>query len=177
MCAKRVRDPYAPPQPKSPEKALSSLMALCAKAEKSSGDARRLMTRWGVDTTSQDSVLAQLQRDRFIDDDRFASLFIREKTRLNGWGVYKIRAELQRKGISRDIIDEKLSELDRDSMGDRLAELVAKRVKSVKYNSIPQLRDKLIRYGASLGYDFQTVSDCVREAIAHLATEEEEEVF
>ncbi len=174
MCAKRVRDPYAPPKPKSEEQALSSLMALCAKAEKSSGDARRLMTRWSVEESTQQRVLARLRSERFIDDDRFATLFIREKTRLNGWGVYKIRQELQRKGVARDIIDEKLSELDRDSMGERLSELITRRMRTVKYNSTQQLRDKLIRYGASLGYDFTTVGDCVREAMSKIDIEEEE---
>jgi regulatory protein len=35
-------------RPKSAEQALSSLMRLCARAERSSGDALRLMARWEV---------------------------------------------------------------------------------------------------------------------------------
>ena len=33
---------------KSPEQALSALMRLCARAEKSESDARRLMRDWGL---------------------------------------------------------------------------------------------------------------------------------
>ncbi|MEG1612521.1 MAG: RecX family transcriptional regulator, partial [Alistipes sp.] len=36
-------------RPKTPEQALTSLMRLCARAEKSSGDALRLMRTWGVE--------------------------------------------------------------------------------------------------------------------------------
>ena len=38
----------AVPRTKTPEQALAALMRLCARAEKSEGDARRLMRGWGV---------------------------------------------------------------------------------------------------------------------------------
>lgn len=154
-----------PPPPKSAEQALSSLMALCAKAEKSSGDARRLMSRWRVDPSEQERVLERLIDERFIDDQRYASLFTREKSRLNGWGIYKIRAELQRKGIAKEIIDEEIEGLDSDKMQERLVELLTKRRRTTKYTTPYQLRDKLIRYGASLGYNFSMVNDAVSELL------------
>ncbi|MFR9619806.1 MAG: regulatory protein RecX [Rikenellaceae bacterium] len=160
------------PRPKSAEQALTSLMALCARAERSSGDARRLMSRWGVAKEEQEGVLARLIKERFIDDQRYATAFVREKTNLNGWGRYKIRAELQRKGVAATIIDEELSHIDRDEMSERLDTLLAKRARSVKYNSKYHLRDKLIRYGASLGYDFATVSEAVQKRIAAISFDE-----
>ena len=41
---------------KSPEQALASLMRLCSRAEKSSGDARRLMARWGAGEVDRDAL-------------------------------------------------------------------------------------------------------------------------
>ncbi len=151
---------------KSPEQALSSLMALCARAERSSGDALRLMTRWGIDPAAQGAILEQLRRERFIDDRRYAGAYIREKTRLNGWGVYKIRAELSRKGVAREIIDDELSTLDSETMSNRLEEMLSKRALKVKFETHYQLRDKLLRYGASLGYNFSKVQDCVERVVA-----------
>ncbi len=175
MCPKRVTQP----QPKSPEKALSSLMALCARAERSSGDAKRLMSRWGVEAKDQGAVLQRLIDERFIDDERYAAAYVREKINLNGWGVGKIRMELIRKGVSSEIISAQLSEVDRDRMKDRLDELMAKRVRTVKYNSKYHLRDKLIRYGASLGYDFSTVREAADKALSQIdfADTEEDELF
>ncbi len=163
------------PQPKSPEKALSSLMALCARAERSSGDARRLMSRWSVERADQEVILQRLIKDRFIDDERYAAAFVREKLNLSGWGAYKIRAELSRKGISESIIAEQLSQLDGDQMRTRLDELMAKRARSVKYNSKYHLRDKLTRYGASLGYDFSVVSESVRTTLSRIDFEASDE--
>ena len=78
---------------KSAAEALQSLMRLCSRAERSSGDALRLMHRWGVSDVDACKVLAQLQRERFIDDRRFAELYAREKLNLSGWGAYKIEVK------------------------------------------------------------------------------------
>ena len=62
----------AVPRTKTPEQALAALMRLCARAERSEEDARRLMTRWGVAPADRERVLERLRRDRFIDDARYA---------------------------------------------------------------------------------------------------------
>ena len=90
---------------KTPEQALAALMRLCARAEKSQDDARRLMRGWGLAEREGEQVLARLVRDRFIDDGRYAEAFVRDKLRLSGWGEYKIRTALQRKRIDRELID------------------------------------------------------------------------
>lgn len=169
MRTKRVTEPKT----KSKEQALNSLMALCARAEKSSGDARRLMKKWGVDEESQPAVLEQLIKDRFIDDDRFTSAFIREKRDLNGWGAYKIRMELQRKGVDRATVDRHIDELDPSILRERLMTLLEKRLRTVKYETKYQLRDKLLRYGASRGYDFSMVSECVSEVTSGIKSDDD----
>lgn len=153
------------PRAKTPEQALSALMAQCARAERSTGDARRLMTRWGVAAEDQQGVIDRLISERFIDDSRYAAAYVRDKINLSGWGVYKIRMGLAGKGISKEIIDEQMEQLDGESMRERLEELIAKRARTTKYTTIYQLRDKLIRYGASQGYNFSMVSEVVGEVL------------
>ena len=78
---------------------------------------------------------------------------MREKLRLSGWGEYKIRTALQRKGVSKERIDAALSQADRPAMGERLAQQLERKARTVKYTSQYELKTKLIRYGLSLGYD------------------------
>ncbi|MFI3328345.1 MAG: regulatory protein RecX [Rikenellaceae bacterium] len=164
---------------KTAQQALSALMALCAKAEKSSGDARRLMTQWGVAKEEQGAVLERLQKERFIDDERYAAAFVREKTRLNGWGEYKIRMQLGLKGVPKEIIENELEGLrsaeGRESMREKLDELMRKRLRTTKYTTQQQLREKLTRYGSGLGYDYGTVSAAVTNALTRLEEEREED--
>lgn len=70
---------------KTPEQAYAALIRLCARSEKSSGDALRLMQRWGVEPSARQGVLQKLLADRFIDDNRYVEAFVRDKIRLSGW--------------------------------------------------------------------------------------------
>ena len=154
---------------KTPEQALAALMRLCARAEKSESDARRLMRGWGLAERDAEQVLGKLVRDRFIDDGRYAEAFVREKLRLSGWGEYKIRTALQRKRIDRALIDAALAEADRPAMGERLCRQLERKARTAKYSTQYELKTKLIRYGLSLGYDYETVV----EAASGLVTDTE----
>ncbi len=146
---------------KSAEQALSSLMRQCARAERSSGDAMRLMSRWGVEPSSRVAILKRLIDDKFIDDRRYAEAYIREKLNLSGWGTRKISSALRLKGISSEIVNELLSDLDRDSLESRLCERLRRKMSSIKYTTNYELKSKLTRYGLSLGYDYDMVLDVV----------------
>ncbi len=150
---------------KSAEQALVSLQRQCARAEKSSGDAMRLMSRWGVDPAHRGEVLDRLITDKFIDDRRFAEAYVREKLNLSGWGARKIASSLRVKGISTSIIEELLSELDRSKLEERLDDKLSRKVRTVKYKDRYDLRNKLIRYALSLGYDYDMVQGVVSQHI------------
>lgn len=150
---------------KSPEEALTALMRLAARAEKCQSDAMRLMHNWGLNDSQAQQVLDRLLRDRFIDDSRYAEAFVREKLRLSGWGEYKIRTALQRKGIDNELIREALRQADPPLMERRLTEQLSRKARNVKRATPYELRNKLIRYGLSLGYNYETVSEQVSRLI------------
>ena len=155
---------------KTPEQALAALMRLCARAEKSQEDARRLMRGWGLAERDAEGVLAKLVRDCFIDDARYAGAFVREKLRLSGWGEYKIRTALQRKRIDRALIDAALAEADRPAMGERLCRQLERKARTAKYSTQYELKTKLIRYGLSLGYDYEAVMDAASAMVRETDT-------
>lgn len=150
---------------RTPEQARAALMRLCARAEKCEGDARRLMRGWGLAEEQIREVLARLVRERFIDDARYTEAFVREKLRLSGWGVYKIRAALQRKGIAAGLIDAALGQIDREGMSSRLREQLRRKARTAGEATPRELKAKLIRYGLSLGYEYDSVFDCVSELV------------
>ena len=155
---------------KSPEQALSALMRMAARAERSSGDALRLMRSWGVEPAAQRAVLQKLTDMRFIDDVRYAEAFVRDKLRLSGWGAYKIRAALKAKGIAAGTIDDALAQIDPEAARQRLLDALARKRRTLKAADNRELRNKLMRYGASLGYDFASVAEAVAQTVK---TEEE----
>ncbi len=149
--------------PKTPQQALQSLVRLCAKAERSSGDALRLMGRWQVEPAHRREVLEKLVSMRFIDDRRFAAAYVKDKLRFNGWGKRKIRAGLVAKGISGDIIEDVLGETENDT--GRLQKLLAAKMKSVKASSPYELKMKLVRFGMGRGFDYHEVEECIESMV------------
>ena len=158
---------------KSATQALSSLMRLCARAERSTGDAKRLMATWGVPESERAGVLQRLIDDRFIDDRRYAEAFVREKSNLSGWGEYEIRAALMRKGVAAEIIAEALRQIDNAQNIERLHDKLSKRMRTVKYSSPYDLRNKLFRSGLSLGFSMDDVLHCVEQLTQNLNFETE----
>lgn len=148
-------------------------MRLCARAERSSGDARRLMATWGVPEQDREGVLQRLKREKFIDDGRYAEAFVREKVNLSGWGEWKIRSALRRKGVAEDVINAALGQLSPEQSAQRLAERLKRKMRTVKYSSAYELRTKLIRYALSLGYAMDEVMGEVEAITREIKTKEE----
>ena len=151
---------------KTAEQALRSLMRLCARSEKSSGDALRLMHLWQVPQAERQGVLNRLLRERFIDDSRYAEAYVREKSRLSGWGARKIAVQLRQKGVSQGVIAEALKQLDGDVELPRLVEKLRRKMRTTKYSSDYELRGKLLRYALSLGFDYDMAQSAVDRSVA-----------
>lgn len=64
-----------------------------------------------------------------------------------------------------------MADLDKEAMAERLKSALSKRRRTLKYKDQYDLKNKLMRYGASLGYDYSMV----RDAIAEVTQNEEAE--
>lgn len=153
---------------KTARQALESLMRLCARAERCKADAMRLMHGWEVPFDEREGVLRRLVAERYIDDRRYAEAFVREKINISAWGEYKIRSALKRKGIAEETISEALAQISPERNRERLILRLQRKAKSIKYDTIYQLKTKLIRYGASLGFSMEEVIEATEEVIREL---------
>jgi len=149
---------------KTAEQAMSALMHLCARSERSSGDALRLMYRWGIASKERDAVLERLIRERYIDDGRFAAAYVRDKLKFSRWGEHKIRAALRAKGIDNKVIDSALSQERLGDPNERLERSLVFKLQRVSGTPY-EIKGKLMRYGLSLGYDYETVYEAVERCI------------
>ena len=151
---------------KSAVEALQSLMRLCARGERSTGDAMRLMRTWGVPEGERQAVVDRLVAQRFIDNGRYAELYVREKSGLAGWGARKIAMQLRTKGVEKEVIAEALATIDRDEQSDRLAEKLRRKMRTTKAQSDYEMRGKLLRYALGLGYDYDDANTALDKIMA-----------
>lgn len=152
------------PRQKTPEQALSSLMRYCSRAERSSGDALRLMRGWGIADADARDILARLRRDRFIDDSRFAEAYARDKSRLAGWGPYKINAGLKAKGVAPEIISSALGGLESGDSEKKLRSLLEKKAAEAK-GTVYERKGKLMRFALSRGFGYDTALRICEEIV------------
>jgi regulatory protein len=111
------------------------------------------------DAQAAKEVADVLVEDKYVDDLRYASAFARDKSTIQGWGEVKIRYMLSAKGVSRDVIDKALQEIDPDKADSRLEKLLQNKLKSLKDD--PQCRLKLLRFALGRGYSYDEVNSLI----------------
>ena len=145
----------------SEQEALLKLSALCSQSEHSSGEMLEKMRRWSMPMEEAQRVLDRLIDERFVDDERFAGFFVRDKIRFDRWGRRKIEQALYRKGVARDIIGRVLDAVPADDYVEILRPLLAAKRRTLKADSDYELNCKLIRFAMGRGFDMDIIRKCV----------------
>ena len=80
---------------------------------------REKLKEKNYDENSIDGEIEFLKNYGYIDDKRYAEHFVNDAINLKKWGKIRIRSELLRKGIDRDIVDNAIDDAFED-IGDNL---------------------------------------------------------
>lgn len=143
------------------QEAYLQLAALCAQAEHCQREMREKMRRWELDETVQNRVLDRLVRERFVDDERYARAFVKDKIRYNKWGRRKVQQALWQKGIDSEIQRKVLDEIDEKEYLSILRPLLRQKRKSIKAQNDYELNQKLLRFALGRGYTFDIIRQCI----------------
>ncbi|MCL3837408.1 regulatory protein RecX [Aeromicrobium duanguangcaii] len=107
-------------------------------------------------------IVDQLQSEGLVDDERFARTWVEQRSRAKGLARSVLRMELQRKGVSAEIIDVVLQDVDPDTERQAAHQLVQRKLRSVQgLDPSVQLR-RLTAMLARKGYAPQVAFDVVR---------------
>ena len=137
------------------------LAQLCARSEHCQHELTEKMRRWGMSDEAQARVMARLVGERYVDDERYARAFVRDKIRYNKWGRRKVEQGLWAKHIDDDIRERVLGEVGDDEYLSVLRPLLQQKRRSVKADSDYERRGKLIKYALSRGYGMDIIRQCI----------------
>ncbi len=149
---------------KTEQEAYLQLAALCAQSEHCQWEMTEKMTRWGLDDAQQSRVLTRLVKERFVDDERYARAFVKDKVVYNKWGRRKVEQALWQKHIAEEIRQQVLGEVEDEAYLDILIPLLQQKRKSVKAASDFELNQKLIRFALGRGFTY----DMIEKALGNL---------
>ena len=143
------------------QEAYLRLTALCAQAEHCRQEMRDKMTRWEIDSDTQEQIISRLVKERYIDDERYARAFVKDKVRYNKWGRRKVEQALWQKRIADDIRERVLDEVDEEEYLNVLRPLLKQKRKSTKAENDYELNQKLVRFALGRGFTYDIIRQCI----------------
>jgi regulatory protein len=132
---------------------LERAASACSRSEHSSGQVRVKLQMWKVPEEWIDRILATLKEQKFVDDRRYASLFVKDKFRLNKWGKVKIAHLLRQHGIGEEMIRFSLEEIDEGEYYELCRSLIRSKSATLKERNPYARKGKLFRYASSKGFE------------------------
>ena len=144
---------------------LSKAMALCSRREYCPEDIRLKLESWGVSEDDAGRVIGILIKENFLNENRYAEAFVKDKFNYNKWGKVKIAAHLKMKQIPTGIVRSALGSIDDELYRRTLGDLIVSHRRSVKSKNQYDLKGKLLRYGLSKGFESQLLYDIITRIV------------
>lgn len=143
--------------------AQAKMEAICSRREYCTADIREKLRRYLLPEEAVDGIISSLQRNKYLDDSRYAAAYARDKSSLAGWGARKIEFALRRKGVSSEVIREALCDIDLEKVSERMQEVVLRKWQSLsKEEDVEKRRIKTIKFALGRGYSYDDVYAYVR---------------
>jgi regulatory protein len=133
--------------------ALNKAMNQCSQREYCASEIVTKLESWGITGNDTNKIIDLLIRENFINEERFACAFARDKFRYNKWGKVKIAAHLRAKKIPAEAARAGLESIDNELYINTLKALIESHRRSVKAKNQYDLKAKLLRFGLSKGFE------------------------
>lgn len=115
----------------------------------------------------------KLVEAKWLNDELFAENFIYSKRKYDKLGVSSIRMKLMQKGISRDISDKLLADIEDEDLYDTALILAEKKMRSVRREPDKQKQiQKVAAFLAGRGYSPSIIYDIAKKVVAENAENE-----
>ena len=146
----------------SAEEARLKAEAYCSLSEHCKSEVLGKLQQWGAPEETWEAILNHLEKERYVDESRYATFFVRDKYRFNQWGRIKIAQSLRMKHIPSACIDEAMEEIDEQEYFNILTSSLKKKVRSIKASNDYERIGKLVRFAAGHGYEIGDILLCMK---------------
>lgn len=144
------------------DEALNKAASYCSLAEKCVADVTAKMETWGVEESFIEKIINQLKADKFIDEQRFAEYYARDKFHFNKWGKVKIAIMLRSKNIDAEKIKNALDSINEHEYEQTVCELLREKTKNLNYKSDYEKQGKLFQFALNRGFEKKTIEAALK---------------
>lgn len=139
------------------EKLVGRAAKICSTAEKCSYDIREKLIGWGINEEEAEKAIIYLKKNQFLDDNRYAQFFVKDKLKFNRWGRIKIAYALRQKKIKAEIIENAIGTIDESLYEEILDQLIAAKTKTVGNIHQAAGKAKILRFAAQRGFTSEEI--------------------
>ncbi|MGC9342364.1 MAG: regulatory protein RecX [Bacteroidales bacterium] len=133
--------------------ALERMQILCSKSEKCTFDIEQKLDNYDLNEADKEWIINKLKEEKFVNNERYAGFFVRDKFRFNKWGKLKIKQALFLKKIPESIIQDALAQIDQDEYYNLASSLIQSKNKEIKDKNIFSRKARLFRFAAQKGFE------------------------
>jgi regulatory protein len=150
---------------KTAQEIFAKMAALCSRSEQCSTDIHKKITAAGLSDDEADEIIEKLEAEKFIDDERYVRSYVSDKFKFNKWGKVKIRHYLKMKGLSDELIQNGLNEIDAENYHETLIKTLKEKARKVKKKNKFEKMGQLIRFAQNRGFEPEMIHRYLNEVV------------
>ncbi|MEK7551773.1 MAG: regulatory protein RecX [Patescibacteria group bacterium] len=134
---------------------------------RSEKEVRDYLIKKKADDLVIEKVINKLKEKNFLNDLDFTKWWIEQRTKFKPRAERIIKLELIRKGIAKELIDDVLQdeEIEKETDLDKAKKIAKKKILRYKNDEPKKQYEKLARFLASRGFDWDTIKEVVDQLI------------
>lgn len=135
----------------------SKIAKFCAFRERATKEVIMRLRTYDLKEEDISIIIAEMKKEGFLDDGRFARLYAGGKFRIKKWGKLKIKRELRLKGVSDEDINAGLAEIEGQTYLETLESLAVRKFEALKEKNLYIRKNKVATYLVSKGYESELI--------------------
>lgn len=143
-----------------------SALRIIERNYKTEKEVREKLVLKGYEQEAIDKAIDFLKGYKFLDDGNYTKMFIKNK--LNSQGSQKIKYSLMQKGVSKEVIEKELSNVDREEEKISALNLAKKKINTImkRETDTYKISGKLYRFLMTKGFNYELVKEVVKEVMS-----------
>ncbi|MEZ4847090.1 MAG: regulatory protein RecX [Bacteroidia bacterium] len=145
---------------------LKRLYKYCAYQDRCKSEVQQKLSEWDSPSEDWDLYLTHLEKERFLDENRYTHSFVRGKFFIKKWGKQKIKQALRRKSIPNSLIEETINqEIDAETYSATLQKLVQQKL--TQYHNLDEQtqKEKIFRFLMQKGFEYAEIQNAWEDRV------------
>jgi regulatory protein len=138
----------------------------CSKSEQCTPDILKRLKDAGCTGQQAEEIIQHLKVENYLNDQRYVSLYIREKFRVNKWGRVKMHYYLKMKGLKDDLIQSGFSEIDEEEYTALLLKTMKEKARTIKISGKYEKMGQIIRFTQGRGFEPELIHRYLNQVVS-----------